>query len=178
MATELDDLKVLQDVEQIADAIWADVLRWDSFAKDVVGKQMARAVDSVGANIAESYGRFHYGEKINFLYYARGSLFETKYWINRALARNLMSSIQVDQYAGQLTKIAKQLNVFANSLKHQRHRKPKPPTLRESDIEYHSSVDEELFSQADFKWLLTYSTEIAQSPISNLQSPPKEAYEQ
>lgn len=38
--------------------------------------QANSAVVSVPANIAESFGRFHYKDKINFLYNARGSLLE------------------------------------------------------------------------------------------------------
>jgi four helix bundle protein len=75
------------------------VVQWEEFAKDVVGKQMARATDSIGANIAESYGRFNFGEKLQFLYYSRGSLFEAKFWLNRALARDLMKADEVKTYA-------------------------------------------------------------------------------
>ena len=90
MATKLEDLRILRTTEDIADAVWKIVVQWDEFAKDVVGKQLAKAIDSIGANIAESYGRFNYGEKLQFLYYSRGSLFETKYWLNRAVVRGLL----------------------------------------------------------------------------------------
>ena len=76
-----DELEILKAAETLADEIWQYVTKMPAFARDVLGGQLARAVDSVGANIAEAYGRFHYGEKIQFLYYARGSLFEAKYWI-------------------------------------------------------------------------------------------------
>ena len=84
MAATFENLRILQESEAIADALWKHVTRWDEFARDVVGKQLSRAVDSIGANIAESFGRFNFGEKLQFLYYSRGSLFETKYWLNRA----------------------------------------------------------------------------------------------
>ena len=103
MATELEDLKILQNAEGIADAVWKRVVQWEEFAKDVVGKQMARATDSIGANIAESYGRFNFGEKLQFLYYSRGSLFEAKFWLNRALARDLMKADEVKSYAARLS---------------------------------------------------------------------------
>ena len=96
MPTELEDLRILKTAEGIADAVWKQVVAWDEFARDVVGKQLARATDSIGANIAESFGRFNYGEKLQFLYYSRGSLFETKYWLNRALVRNLMQAREVN----------------------------------------------------------------------------------
>ena len=70
MAMKFEELRVLQSAEVIADGIWQQVIQWDPLARDVVGKQLARASDSIGANIAEAFGRFHYGEKLQFLYYA------------------------------------------------------------------------------------------------------------
>jgi four helix bundle protein len=112
MPTSLEDVRVLKSAEQIADAIYKLSSRWDEFAKDVVGKQISRAVDSIGANIAESFGRYHFGEKIQFLYYSRGSVFETKYWLNRASARELMSSADAKGYVSQLTDIARLVNLY------------------------------------------------------------------
>src|SRR3990172_378882 len=81
MGKGLDELEVLGEAQRIADEVWARVISWDGLPREVVGLQLARAVDSVGANIAEAFGRFHYADKIRFLYYARGSLFETRYWL-------------------------------------------------------------------------------------------------
>lgn len=160
MATELEDLKILQNAENIADAVWKRVVQWEEFAKDVVGKQMAKATDSIGANIAESYGRFNYGEKLQFLYYSRGSLFEAKYWLNRALARDLMGADEVKAYAARLSDVARQLNTFANSLKAQRKdAKTQSKTIREPGAEYtvdewlHDSIP--LFTDLEFDWLTT-----------------------
>lgn len=158
MATELEDLKILQTAEGIADAVWKRVVQWDEFAKDVVGKQLARSTDSIGANIAESYGRFNYGEKLQFLYYARGSLFETKYWLNRALVRELMQSEDVKSYAARLSDVARRLNTFANSLKSQRKdNKVSSKSVSESPAEY--IVEDRLndsipfFTDLELKWL-------------------------
>ena len=63
MAT-FDELQILKDAEVLADDIWQLVLRLSPFERDVVGGQVVRAADSVGANIAEAYGRFHFGEKL------------------------------------------------------------------------------------------------------------------
>ena len=80
MALKFEDLEVLKAAEEVADETWGFVLKWGSFARDSVGNQMVRSADSIGANISEAYGRYHYGEKLQFFYFARGSLFETKYW--------------------------------------------------------------------------------------------------
>jgi len=158
MATELEDLRILKVAESIADAVWKRVVQWDEFAKDVVGKQMARSTDSIGANIAESYGRFNYGEKLQFLYYSRGSLFETKYWLNRALTRELMQADEVKEYAAKLSDVARQLNAFSNSLRSQRKdNKPQSKSVCESGVEYVvESLSEDLnplFTDSDLHWL-------------------------
>ncbi len=158
MATELEDLRILKTAEGIADAAWKRVVQWEEFSKDVVGKQMARAIDSIGANIAESYGRFNYGEKLQFLYYSRGSLFESKYWLNRALVRGLMQAEEVKEYAVRLSEVARQLNTFANSLKSQRKdNKAQSKSIREPSGDYVTEVlylaSEPLFSDAELNWL-------------------------
>lgn len=152
---KFEELKVLQAAEAVADGIWREVVQWDSFAREVVGGQLARAADSIGANIAEAFGRFHYGEKLQFLYYARGSLFETKYWLNRALTRGLMSSVQTQDYASQLTSLARQLNAFAAGLKAQRHSGgSQSKSIRESATEFVTDwSDTALFSEEELLWL-------------------------
>ncbi|MBE0684047.1 MAG: four helix bundle protein [Anaerolineales bacterium] len=159
MPTSLEDVRVLKNVEQIADAIYKVAERWNEFPRDVVGKQISRAADSIGANIAESFGRFHFGKKIQFLYYARGSLFETKYWLNRASARELMSSADSKSYATRLTEIARQLNLYVSSLKGQRSGEiTVARSVRENPVEYLTSrlpenFPEILFDETDFAWL-------------------------
>ena len=156
MAT-FEDLQVLKAAEAIADPIWKRVVEWNDFAKDVVGKQIARAADSVGANIAESFGRYNFGEKLQFLYYSRGSLFETKFWLNRAKERGLMNSSEIQEYTNGLTALARQLNAFASGLKTVRAETPKKPAVREPAAEYIAFSPEEipdpLFSGEDFAFL-------------------------
>jgi four helix bundle protein len=150
-----EDLQVLKSAEAIADSIWKRVVQWDEFAKDVVGKQMARSADSIGANIAESFGRYNFGEKLQFLYYSRGSLFETKYWLNRTQTRGLMNSSEVHEYVDGLTSLARQLNAFASGLKNVRveQSKSKSAAVREPAPEYVTNDPEEfsglLFSEDD-----------------------------
>lgn len=159
MPTSLEDIRVLKVVEEVSDAIYKTSSRWDEFARDVVGKQIARAADSIGANVAESFGRFHFGEKIQFLYYARGSLFETKYWLNRAATRELITSSEKQNHTNRLTDIARQLNLFISSLKGQRSGEiTVAKTVKESPIEYVVSrlpddFPNVLFDETDIAWL-------------------------
>jgi four helix bundle protein len=157
---KFEELRVLKMAEAIADGIWREVVRWDVFARDVVGGQLARAADSIGANIAEAFGRFHFGEKLQFLYYSRGSLFESKYWLNRSLERALMPTARVQEYSLQLTDVARQLNSFAATLKSQRHgTHPQPKPAREPFAEYlvdsADDISAPLITDDELVWLST-----------------------
>lgn len=112
------------------------------------------------------------GEKLQFLYYARGSLFETKYWLNRASARELIPSDQTKDYASQLTDLARQLNAFAATVKAQRrgnHSQSK--AVREAASEYAiEGLDDTLsprFSEGELEWLQTVPN--TQYPIPNIR---------
>jgi len=74
----LDKLDVFQIANDIGEIVWKVVNGWSYFEKDTVGKQFVRSADSISANIAEGYGRYFYKENIQFCYYSRGSLIETK----------------------------------------------------------------------------------------------------
>lgn len=86
----LEELEIYQVAGRVCDRFYELVCGWSAFDKETVEVQLVRAADSIGANIAESYGRFHYGERLNFLYYARGSAYETKFWVGRTQRRNLL----------------------------------------------------------------------------------------
>lgn len=85
--------------------------------------QITRAADSVGANIAESGGRFHAADVCNFLYFARGSLRETIFWLRRAYVRNLIPAEVYDSLVQDLEQLAKEINA---SITHQRNRQKQP----------------------------------------------------
>lgn len=160
MALKFEELEILQKAETIADSIWGDIVSWEPFVKDVVGGQLARSADSMGANIAEAFGRFHYGEKVQFLYYARGSLYETKYWINRTQARQLMSVNQAQNYAKQLSELARQLNAFISNIKaQQRSNQPKMKTVSEFSTTYMEDQPNDtvtpMFTEEEIKWIET-----------------------
>ncbi len=117
----IDDLQVYSESMILADDAWRIVSRWDRFERETIGKQLVRAADSVGANIAEGYGRYHYGEKRQFCYYARGSLFEFKAWIEKAAARGLLGEEELETSRGRAERLGKLLNGYVRSL-----RKAKP----------------------------------------------------
>ncbi|MFO7617096.1 MAG: four helix bundle protein [Bacteroidales bacterium] len=51
--------------------------------------QFLRAADSIGANIAEGYGRGTFRDRQKFMVIARDSLYETNFWLSRIETRGL-----------------------------------------------------------------------------------------
>lgn len=137
MGTDLSDLESYRMAESLAQLVWGIVERWKPFERQTIGSQLIRAVDSVGANIAESHGRFYFGEKLQFLYYARGSLYETRHWLRLAWRRSLLPAEDGAPLAELLEPLAKSINSFAGSLKHQRtHSKTTDSKTKESSERY------------------------------------------
>ena len=101
---------------EIAENVWKDVIKWNYFERDSMGKQLVRAVDSIGANIAEGFGRFHFQENKHFCYYARGSLFETKTWLQKSLNRNLITEEVFAKLNDKINLIHVKLNAYIKSI--------------------------------------------------------------
>lgn len=109
---KLEDLDVYRLADEFSNTIWDVVQLWDLFAKYSIGKQLVEAADSISANIAEGYGRYHYKENKSFCFYSRGSLLETKSWINKAAARKLISAGQHASFISTLETIYLKLNAY------------------------------------------------------------------
>lgn len=88
--SKFHDLRVYQLAVGLADDVHSRVARWPLLARDSFGAQLVRAADSVGANISEAMGRGTTADKRRLLYVARGSLYETEHWIERAERRGLL----------------------------------------------------------------------------------------
>lgn len=78
----LKDLEVYQLARKLSQIAWKiyQSLAWQ--IKKILGNQFIEATDSIGANIAEGYLRFHYLDKVKFFYNARSSLCEAEHWLN------------------------------------------------------------------------------------------------
>jgi len=116
MVLKVEDLEIYQMAEDLSDRIWNICIKWDYFTKDSIGKQLVRAADSISANLAEGHGRFHFKDRLNFCYYARGSLEETKTWVSKAMRRNLIS-FEIDEIKQIMEILPKKLNAYISSIK-------------------------------------------------------------
>ncbi len=93
-----------------SDAVWDEVVSWDWFAKKTIGSQWVNATDSVAANIAEGFGRFHKKDKQKFYYNARGSVQESIFWAEQAHKRTLVNEKDYKIILEKLSSLPKELN--------------------------------------------------------------------
>lgn len=114
--TNFENLQIYRLSELLSDKLWKIVIKWDVLARDTIGKQLVRAVDSVGANIAEGSGRGTNPEFCRFLRIARGSLYETQHWLRRAYRRNLLSEEQIKDVRPLIKELAPKLNAYLRSI--------------------------------------------------------------
>src|SRR5215468_2953959 len=114
--SNFEELEVYQLAERLADEVWTIVTQWGHLARDTVGKQLIRAADSIGANIAEGVGRGTYQDNRRFVRIARGSLNETQHWLRRAYVRRLLKPHQIATLKCLVDELPPRLNAYLNSI--------------------------------------------------------------
>ena len=75
------------------------------------------SADSIGANIAEGYGRGTGADNRRFVRTARGSLNETQHWLRRAYRRDLMSKAEVSLLKPLVEELGPRLNAYLKSIR-------------------------------------------------------------
>ena len=123
--TNFENLRVYQLSEEISDLIWEIVVKWKRLAQDTVGKQIIKAADSIGANIAEGTGRGSYADNRRFARIARGSLFEVKHWLRRAYRRDLLSETEVSKLQNLINELTPKLSAYINSIGNRKEKSDK-----------------------------------------------------
>lgn len=116
MRSSLQNLEIYKEAMVIGESVWTMVRQWDYFAKDTVAKQIVRSADSIAANLAEGYGRYHFKENQKFCYYSRGSAEETQTWVEKAVHRELIERESARKLYDQIENYKKRLNAYIRSI--------------------------------------------------------------
>ena len=106
----LNDINVYKLAFNLSNYVWNLVVKWDYFAKDTIGKQFIKAVDSISANIAEGFGRYSKRDKINFYRYSYGSIKESLDWNEKSIKRQLLNIKDYRYILETLQKFPRELN--------------------------------------------------------------------
>ena len=126
--TGFEKLRVYRLAEEVADLAWVVVRKWDRLSQDTVGKQLIRAADSIGANIAEGTGRGSFADNRRFVRIARGSLFEVKHWLRRAYKRDLLTDTEVASFQELIKELTPKLSAYIRSIGKKSANSKNPPT--------------------------------------------------
>ncbi len=92
------------------------VVKLPTSEKFSLTNQIQRSSRSIGNNIAEGYGRYHYQENAQFCRIARGSLFETLDHILVAFEEEYISDVLVKEYRDIHNTVLLILNGYINYL--------------------------------------------------------------
>jgi len=109
---KLNDIDCYRRAYNLSTYVWNVILQWEWFAKKTLGSQFVRAVDSISANIAEGFGRYHKKDKVKFYRVSFGSLMESLDWNQKAIARKLLTQEEYEHILSEL----KQLQIEINQL--------------------------------------------------------------
>ena len=107
---KLNDIGAYKTSFNLSNYVWSIVLKWDYFARDTIGKQFTRAIDSISANVVEGFGRYGKKDKINFYRYSSGSIKESLDWNEKARVRGLLTKEEYDHIFNELNKLQRELN--------------------------------------------------------------------
>jgi four helix bundle protein len=107
-----EKLEIYHEAANLADTVCSEGRTWRQFEKQTIGQQLCRAADSIGANIAEGAGRGDARDQARFVRIARGSLYETEYWISRAEGRGIMKCGVSIRLTGMVSSLALRLNGY------------------------------------------------------------------
>lgn len=99
---------------------------------------MRRSSRSTTDNIAEGYGRYHYGENIQFCRISRGSLYELIDQFISALDDDYISKVEYEDGRKLIDKAIPILNGYINYLKKAKttYKNHIPNTINEDEIPY------------------------------------------
>ena len=111
------DLEIYNLAEKLSDMIWYDFDKWDKKIQNTIGYQIIRSADSISANIAEGFGRYHFADKKKFYIYSRGSFEETKAWLRKLIRRKIITEQGQLEYKEIINELGPKLNKFITTSK-------------------------------------------------------------
>ena len=117
---DLNDLEVYRLAREISRDSWAIYDKFNWQIKKIMGDQFITSIDSVGSNIAEGFGRFHYLDRNKFNYNARGSLVEVLHWAGLLYERKKIDKESYNNLNQKIKKLSVKLNNYIASTRKQK----------------------------------------------------------
>ncbi len=109
------DLNIWKESNRLSVKIYEITENFPDNEKYGITNQLRRASSSVGANIAEGFGRFHYKDKIKFYYNARGSVCEVQNFLFLSQGLKYLSKEEARKIFSEYEQLNKRINSFIKS---------------------------------------------------------------
>ena len=123
MSRGLENLEVWREAMAFVEEVYRIVIptlpREERFA---LREQLQRAAQSIPANLAEGYGRYHYADQIRFCYIARGSAEEVYTYLTLAHRLGYLAEEPYRQISTSLQSLKRLINGYIRYLRTQQHR--------------------------------------------------------
>lgn len=120
MATGLEKLRIYNEARRLEREAHALTANFPKDEKFKMVDQMRRSSASVVNNIAESYGRYNFGEKIHSLQIARGEAYEIRSQIESAQHKKYILENIAVKLISEYTDLIKGISAFMKFLKAKR----------------------------------------------------------
>jgi four helix bundle protein len=128
--TSIEQTDLYLRASSLADQIWIAAKGWRRFEQDTVGTQLARSTDSIAANLVEGDGRAGGADSIRFFVIARASARESRHWVRRAIAREIIDNSCGEMCIDELTQVVRMINALI------RYRVTKKSVVKEERAPY------------------------------------------
>jgi len=113
---EFRDLRVWGEAKELVLKIYKATAQFPKTETYGLTDQLRRATNSICANIAEGFNRYHTKDKIKFYYNARGSISESQSHLIIALELGYIDKAFTDQMIEGLDRVRKMLNAMIRSV--------------------------------------------------------------
>ena len=115
--TSFKQLRVWQEAQSLAADLYELAKLFPAAERYGLISQIQRAASSVGANIAEGYGRLGLKEKVLFYNHARGSLLELDSHLDLSARVGFIEEDQLRDLSARIESVHKQLNALISSIR-------------------------------------------------------------
>lgn len=116
MVVRYEDLEIYKISVEIAIEVYILTKKFPREETYGIADQLKRAVTSIGANIAEGFGRFYFKDKLVFFYHSRGSLFEVKHFLEISFRMGYITEDEKNDLFVKLNNLSVKLNNFISSI--------------------------------------------------------------
>ena len=116
MVNRYEDLEIYQVSVEVAIEVYRLTKKFPKEETYGIVDQLKRAVTSIGANIAEGFGRFYFKDKLVFFYHSRGSLFEVKHFLEISFRMGYITNEEKNSLFVKLNNLSVKLNNFISSI--------------------------------------------------------------